>query len=96
MKYSVGDLVLVKDCVFKSRLRLRLPMHPHLHPCLPLRLYDEPELLNSFGIVTQAIKHSDAWEDESTSDKNVYVWFSQIHGKEYFFCEDEVTGEVIK
>lgn len=87
MKYNVGDLVLIKDCAYclrQPRLNFRLgnPIARHL--------------FNSFGIVTKAIKHSDAWEGESTSDSNVYVWFSQLDGKEYYFCEDEVTGEVVK
>ena len=86
MKYSVGDLVLVKHCEYKPRwgLRLRFRFRPH------------PELFNSYGIVTEAIKHSDAWEGESTNGDNVYVWFSQIDGKEYYFYENEVTGEVVE
>jgi hypothetical protein len=47
-------------------------------------------------MVTQAIKHNDAWEGETTNDDNVYVWFSQLDAREYSFCEDEVIGEVIK
>ena len=85
MKYSVGDLLLIKYCEFKPCPR------PGLFP----RLYDYPELFNSFGIVTEAIKHSDAWEGQSTNRDNVYVWYSQIDGKEYCFFEDEVTGEII-
>ena len=91
MKYNVGDLLLVKECIYKPRLhRLRLRLHPHLH----LRLH--PELFNSYGIVTEATKHSDAWQDETTSDDNIYIWFSQIDGKEYYFYENEVTGEVVE
>jgi hypothetical protein len=86
MKYSVGDLLLIKDCEYKSRLLLRPHLRPHLRP----------ELFNSYGIITKAIKHSDAWEGESTNSDNVYVWFSQIDGREYTFCENEVTGEVVK
>ena len=87
MKYNVGDLLLVKHCEYKHRIR----------PRLRLRLYYCREMFNSFGIVTEAIKHSDAWQGETTSDDdNVYVWFSQLDGKEYYFYEDEVTGEVIK
>jgi hypothetical protein len=94
MKYKVGDLLLIKDFEYKSRL--------HLHPRhrLPLHLRDRvpyyPELFNSYGIITKAINHSDAWKGETTSDDNVYVWFSQIDGREYCFCENEVIGEVIK
>ena len=92
MKYNVGDLLFVKHCKYKPRGRLRLRLRPflRLHP-LP-----SPELFNSYGIVTGAIKHSDAWEGESTNGDNTYVWFSQIDGKEYYFCEDEVTGEVVE
>jgi len=86
MKYSVGDLLLLKDCKYKPRLRLRLRLRPR----------PRPELFNSYGIITKAINHNDAWERETTSDDNIYVWFSQIHGKEYSFCENEVTGEVVK
>jgi len=96
MKYQVGDLLLIKDGEYKPRLRLRprprLPPHLHLHPRLPYY----PELLNSFGMVTQAIKHNDAWKGDTTSDDNVYVWFSQLDAKEYTFCENEATGEVFK
>ena len=86
MKYSVGDLLFVKHCEYKLHLRLRLRLRPR----------PRPELFNSYGIVTEVIKHSDAWEGQSTSHDNVYVWYSQIDGKEYCFCENEVTGEVIK
>jgi hypothetical protein len=96
MKYSVGNLVLLKHCEYKPRyhLRLRLRLRPRLH----LRLYHHlyPHLINTYGVITQIINHSDAWEGESTSDSNVYVWFSQLDGKEYYFCEDEVTGEVVE
>ena len=94
MKYKVGDLLLVKKCIYKPRLRLhpcpRFDLCPHLH--LHLRL----ELFNSYGIITEAIKHSDAWEGQSTNRDNVYIWFSQIDGKQYFFCENEVTVEVVE
>ena len=95
MKYSVGDLLLVKHCIYKTRplLRLRSHLHPRLHP--RLSDYLRPELYNSYGIVTQVIKHIDAWEGQSTNGDNVYVWFSQIDGKKYNFCENEVTGEII-
>ena len=86
MKYSVGDLLLVKHYKYKYRLLL---------PRLRLLLLPRQKLFNGYGIVIQAIKHSDAWRGESTSDDNAYVWFSQLDGKEYYFCEDEVTGEVI-
>ena len=85
MKYNVGDLLLLKHYEFK-------PL-PHLN-FLP-RPRPRPELYNSYGIVTEAIKHSDAWEGQSTNRDNVYVWYSQIDGKEYCFFEDEVTGEII-
>ena len=85
MKYQVGDLLLVKFCEYKTRPLLGL--HPRLRP----------ELFNSYGIVTEAIKHSDAWEGETTSDDdNVYAWFSQLDGKEYYFFENETTVEVVE
>jgi hypothetical protein len=94
MKYSVGDLVFIKDRKYissrprplprnSSILRLRQPLLRH-------------ELFNSYGIITEVIKHSDAWEGVTTKYDNLYIWFSQIDGKEYFFCEDEVTGEVVE
>jgi hypothetical protein len=91
MKYSVGDLVLVKDYKYKPRRRPLWRYRP-VRPHLPLRR----ELLNSFGIITKVEKHSDAWEGETTNDDNVYVWFSQLDAKEYDFCENEVDGEIIK
>ena len=95
MKYSVGDLVLIKDCKYKYRSCLRT-RPPWRRSDRRLGDYLRPELFNSYGIVTEAIKHSDAWEGESTNSDNTYVWFSQIDSKEYYFYEDEVTGEVIK
>ena len=92
MKYNVGDLLLVKHCEYKPRPLLRPRLRPLRHP----RQHPRLELYNSYGIVTQAIKHSDAWEGLSTSVDNTYIWFSQIHGKEYCFCEDELTGEVVE
>jgi hypothetical protein len=86
MKYQVGDLVLVKACEFKLRFAPKY-LRPHLHR--------RPELSNSFGIITQVFNHNDFWKG-STSDDNVYIWFSQLDAKEYNFCENEVTGEVIK
>jgi hypothetical protein len=97
MKYKVGDLLLIKDCEFKCRphIRLRLHLLPryHLHP--PLASYRR--LINSFGIITKVEKHSDIFEKGSTKNDNVYVWFSQIDAKEYYFYENEVTEvEVFK
>ena len=92
MKYQVGDLLLVKECIYKPRrLLLLLRLLPRRHP-----LHPRHELFNSYGIITGAIKHSDAWEGESTNGDNVYVWFSQIDSKEHFFYEDEVTVEVVE
>ena len=93
MKYSVGDLLLIKDIEYNAKFNLRLRWRPRL-PILYYR--PPPSLFNSYGIVTQAIKHSDTPQGESTNGDNVYVWFSQIDGKEYFFYEDEVTGEVVE
>ena len=96
MKYSVGDLLLVKHCEYKYRSCLRTrPPHPWQRSHRRLCDYLRHELYNSYGIVTEAIKHSDVWEDESTNSDNTYVWFSQIDGKEYYFYEDEITGEII-
>ena len=95
MKYSVGDLLLIKDIEYNAQFQLRPRLrHRRIRPrpCDYLR----HELFNSYGIITEAIKHSDLWSGESTNGDNVYVWFSQIDGKQYFFCENEVIGEVIK
>ena len=93
MRYNVGDLLLVKHCEYKNRPYLRL--RPHLRLRLHLRLRVFPELFNSYGIVTEAIKHSDAWEGSSEKD-NSYIWFSQVDGKEYYFFENEITVEVVE
>lgn len=89
MKYQVGDLILLKHCEFK--IRCRAIFSPIFNPRRPL-----PKLFHSYGIITQAFNHNDFWKGETTSDDNVYVWYSQIDSREYNFCEDEVTGEVIK
>ena len=91
MRYNVGDLLLVKICEYKNRPYLR----PQLYLCQHPRLRVFPELFNSCGIITEAIKHSDAWEGSSEKD-NSYVWYSQIDGKEYYFYENEITVEVVE
>ena len=86
MKYSVGDLLLIKDIEYNAQFRLRLHKH----------IYYERRLLNSYGIITETFKHSFSWKRQPSELDNVYVWFSQLDGKEYYFCEDEVTGEVFE
>ena len=93
MKYKVGDLLLIKDCEYKSR---------HDRPNR-YRYHPDPTLFNSYGVVTKAYKHTEIWEGETTKDKfcptednNMYCWFSQVDGTEYSFYENEVTGEVIE
>jgi hypothetical protein len=95
MKYSVGDLLLIKDIEYNAQFQLRPRLrHRRIRPrpCDYLR----HELFNSYGIVTEAIKHSDLFEKGSTEKDNGYVWFSQIDSKEYYFYEDEVIGEVVE
>ena len=88
MKFQVGDLVLVKN--INTRLRL-------LHPRLRLRLHDYPQLKNTYGVITEAINHSDAWEGRTNEGDNVYFWYSQVDAKTYYFCENELTEyEVVK
>ena len=92
MKFQVGDLVLLKECKYKSRLRL--PSSLHLHPRLDLDYHSH--LKNTYGIITKIEKHSDFFEKDSTAADNGYMWFSQVSAKEYHFYENEVTGEIIK
>ena len=86
MKYKVGDLVLVKDIRFP-------PLRPRPLPLL--RLHPLPRLKNTFGIITEVEKHSDIFEKGSTENDNGYIWYSQVDGKEYYFYQDEVDGEVL-
>jgi hypothetical protein len=90
MKYKVGDLVLVKKCDYEPHPRLRL--RRYLRRYLRLR----PHLHNTLGIITEVEKHSDIFEKDSTENDNGYIWYSQVDGREYYFYEDEVIGEVIK
>jgi hypothetical protein len=87
MKYDVGDLVLIKDCKYKYLapygLRRRFP---NFHS----------KLLNSCGIITQIIDHTSYLEKGETIDNNIYIWFSQLDCIEYFFYENQVTGEIMK
>jgi hypothetical protein len=85
MKYKVGDLLLIKDIRLRPRRRLLRPR--------PL-----PRLLlhNTIGIITEVEKHTDLFEKSSTENDNGYVWYSQVDGKEYYFYQDEIDGEVIK
>jgi hypothetical protein len=87
MKYKVGDLVVVKDMCPRLRPRLRPRLHLHLLP--------RPHLKNTFGIITEVEKHTDLFEKSSTENDNGYIWYSQVDGREYYFYQDEVDGEVI-
>ena len=98
MKYNVGDLLLVKDCKYKphARPRRRYPrpnvQRLNLNPHLDCHRY----LFNSYGIITKVENHIDTFGKSSSEKHNGYVWFSQIDSKEYYFYEDEVTGEVVE
>ena len=94
MKFQVGDLVLIKECEYKPRLR----RHDRLDfDYYPLHTYTYPHLKNTYGGITETINHRDAWEGESTEDDNVYLWYSQVDAKTYYFCENELTDyEVVK
>ena len=97
MKFQVGDLVLVKECKYKYRRDPSLRLRPHLHlpPLLHLRAL--PHLKNTYGVITEAINHKDAWEGDSTEDDNVYFWYSQVDAKTYYFCQNDLTKyEVVK
>jgi len=86
MKYNVGDLVLIKDCKYKYHASYGLRRRfPNFHS----------KLLNSFGIITQIIDHTSYLEKGGTIDNNVYIWFSQLDCIEYFFYENQVTGEIM-
>jgi len=84
MKYNVGDVLFMKKCEYKGHF------HPRLHLLLRLRHH----LQNTFGIITEVEKHTDIFEKGSTENDNGYIWYSQVDGKEYYFYEDEVEGEV--
>jgi hypothetical protein len=59
---------------------------PHLR--LHIGAFIIPHLKNTLGIVTEVEKHS-------RENINIYVWLSQVDGKEYHFYQDEFDGEVI-
>ena len=97
MKFQVGDLILLKECRYKPRPYLRLHLHPRLHLHLRLVLDCYPHLKNTYGVITEAINHRDVWEGDSTADDNVYLWYSQVDAKTYYFCESDLTQyEVVK
>jgi hypothetical protein len=92
MKFQVGDLVLVKECRYETRPHL--PPLPRIHFCLPRRLdlrYVYPLLKNTYGVITEAFNHRDAWEGDSTEDDNLYFWYSQVSAKTYYFCQNDLT-----
>jgi hypothetical protein len=90
MKYNVGVLVLVKHCEYKPRRR------PRRHALQHLRLLLHPRLNNTYGVITAVEKHTEIFESDSTENHNGYIWYSQVDGKEYYFYEDEVEGEVVE
>ncbi len=92
MKYKASDILLVKDINIFPRLR----PHPHLRLHLRLRPLLHPRLHNTLGIITRVEKHSDIFESGSNENDNGYIWYSQVDGREYYFFEDEVAGEVLK
>ena len=88
MKYNVGDVLFMKKFEYKGRFHPLPRPRPLPHPL--------PCLQNTFGIITEVEKHTDIFEKGSTENDNGYIWYSQIDGKEYYFYEDEVEGEVVK
>jgi hypothetical protein len=104
MKYQVGELVLVKNIRPLPLLHPRPLPRPLPLPRLRPRLLPRPLLLlrlhlrlnNTYGIITEVEKHSEIFKENSTENDNGYIWYSQVDGKEYYFYEDEVDGEVFK
>jgi hypothetical protein len=88
MKYQVGDLVLLKKCIWKPRLKARLKRGRKSCP--------RPGLHNTFGIITAAEKHSELFIEDSTDADNGYFWYSQVDQQEYYFYENEAECEVFK
>jgi len=94
MKYSIGDLVLLKRCEYKPR-----PPWKRRHE-LP-----QSDLYNTLGKITKVEKYSDIFvnplrrENDDGYDwcrDNGYFWCSQVDGVEYYMYEDEFNGEIIK
>jgi hypothetical protein len=91
MKYKIGDILMIKNCEYQSHPYIRLRSHLRNLPTHDGHL---PDLINTVGIITDIEKHTDIFESESTENDNGYIWLSQIDGKQYYFYENEVEGEV--
>jgi hypothetical protein len=87
MKFQTGDLVLVKECKYKYRLWPR----PHVRLRLRLDLDYYLHLKNTYGVITEEFNHKDVWQGDSTEDHNIYVWYSQVDAKTYWFCQSDLT-----
>jgi hypothetical protein len=90
MKYSVGDILLIKQFKHKPRGHHRA-IYPRPHNL---------HLQNTLGIITVCENHKDmfqgvSFQGISSENDNCYTWYSQVDNKEYYFYENEVTGEVI-
>lgn len=53
-------------------------------------------LKNTYGIIVDSQHHNHIFIKPTHSEDNGYIWYSQVDGKEYYFYEDEVTGDIVK
>lgn len=94
MKYQVGDVVFVK--IIHPRIHLSQKRKRLIQRGLPcLHIHPAFNVQNTFGIIAKIEKHSDIFGMDSTENDNGYIWYSQVDAKEYYFYEDDVTGELI-
>ena len=90
MRYKIGDLVFLKEYEYKPRPKpLNARPLPSSRRLLPL------DLDNTYGIITTAENHNDIYQAFSSENDNCYTWYSQVDGKEYYFYQDEIIGEII-
>lgn len=54
-------------------------------------------LIDTLGIVTKVNCYAYIfYDDKQEQQEDKFAWFSQVDGKEYYFYEFEIEGEVIK
>jgi hypothetical protein len=92
VNYRVGDLVFIEKCRPFSRITPRFPSH--LSDINTKRI--KPFLVDSFIIITEIVDPKYAWDFNATEEDTIYILFSQKDLKQYWFCEEDIKGKLIK